>query len=125
MKNLINLKLTLCTLLLMLLTTCNDDDPMQYQLTTEVTPAEKGTLSPAPGLYNEGTEIELKATPIEEYIFKNWTGDASGNDNPLQIIMLGIIKVWKFSVEIRPIKIVRIICNAKVREQFIKRFCIF
>jgi NOL1/NOP2/fmu family ribosome biogenesis protein len=88
MKNLINLKLTLCTLLLMLLTTCSDDDTIQYQLTTQVSPAETGTITPPSGLYNEGTEIELKATPIEEYIFKNWTGDASGNVNPLTITML-------------------------------------
>ena len=88
MKNLIRLKLTLCTFLLMLLTTCSDDDPIQYQLSTQVTPAEAGTLTPASGLYNEGTEIELKATSAGEYVFKNWMGDASGNANPLKIIML-------------------------------------
>ena len=88
MKNLINLILALCTLLLLLLTTCSDDDTIQYQLTTQVSPAETGTLTPVSGLYNEGTEIELKATPIAEYVFKNWTGDASGNVNPLKIIML-------------------------------------
>ena len=88
MKNLLNFKLTLCTLLLMLLTTCSDDDPIQYRLTTQVSPAETGTITPVSGLYNKGTEIELKATPIEEYMFKNWTGDASGNVNPLKIIML-------------------------------------
>lgn len=88
MKNLMHLKLTLCTLSLMLFTTCSDDDTIQYRLTTQVTPAETGTLTPVSGMYNEGTEIELKATPNEEYIFTNWTGDASGNVNPLTIIML-------------------------------------
>lgn len=88
MKNLMHLKLTLCTLSLMLFTTCSDDDTIQYRLTTQVTPAETGTLTPVSGLYNQGTEIELKATPNEEYIFTNWTGDASGNVNPLTIIML-------------------------------------
>lgn len=88
MKTLTNLKLTLYTLLFLLLTTCSDDDKIQYQLTTQVTPAEAGTLAPVSGMYNEGTEVELKATPNQEYVFKNWTGDASGDDNPLKIIIL-------------------------------------
>ncbi|MGB5322401.1 InlB B-repeat-containing protein, partial [Lutimonas sp.] len=88
MKTLNYLKLTLYTLLFALLTTCSDDDKIQYQLTTQVTPAEAGTLTPVSGMYNEGTEVELKATPNQEYVFKNWTGDASGNVNPLKIIML-------------------------------------
>ena len=88
MKNLINLKLTLYTLLLLSLPTCSDDDAIQYRLTTQVSPVETGTVSPVPGMFNEGTEIELKATPIDEYVFKNWTGDASGDENPLKIIML-------------------------------------
>ena len=88
MKILTNLKLTLYTLLFLLLTTCSDDDKIQYKLTTQVTPAEAGTLAPVSGMYNEGTEVELKATPNQEYVFKNWTGDATGNVNPLKIIML-------------------------------------
>ena len=88
MKALKHLKLTLYTLFFLLLTTCSDDDTIQYQLTTQVTPAEAGTLAPVSGMYNEGTEVELKATPNQEYVFKNWTGDASGNVNPLKIIIL-------------------------------------
>ena len=88
MKNPINLKLSVSVLLLVLLTFCADDDPIQYQLETLCIPEETGTVTPLPGMYNEGTEIELKATPNEEYIFTNWTGDASGNVNPLTIIML-------------------------------------
>ena len=88
MKNPINLKLTVSVMFLALLTFCADDDPIQYQLETLCIPEETGTVTPLPGMYNEGTEIELKATPNEEYIFTNWTGDASGNVNPLTIIML-------------------------------------
>ena len=88
MKNLINLKLLIYTLLLLLLVLCTDDDPIEYRLTTVCTPDKTGAVTPASGMFNEGTEVELKATPIDEYIFKNWTGDASGNDNPLKVIML-------------------------------------
>lgn len=83
-----NLKLIISTVLLMLMTNCSDDDPIRYRLTTTVTPAETGTITPVSGMYNEGTEIELQATPIAEYLFKNWEGDAGGNNNPLKIIML-------------------------------------
>ena len=86
MKNPINLKLSVSLLLLVLLTFCADDDPIQYQLETLCIPEETGTVTPLPGMYNEGTEIELKAIPIEEYVFKNWTGDVSGHDNPLKVI---------------------------------------
>ena len=72
MKNLTNLKLTLCTLLLLLLPTCSDDDVFLYRLSTLCTPEKTGTVTPASGMFIEGTEIELKAAPIQEYIFKNW-----------------------------------------------------
>ena len=88
MKNLINLKLSLWALLLMLLTTCNDDDAIQYELSTLCNPDKTGTVTPESGMFIEGTEVELKAVPIQEYIFKNWEGDAGGNENPLKIIML-------------------------------------
>ena len=82
------LKLTLYAILFVVLTTCSDDDPVYYKLTTQVTPDESGTIAPASGMFYEGTEIELKATPNAEYVFKNWTGDASGDDNPLKIVIL-------------------------------------
>ena len=82
------LKLTLYAILFVVLTTCSDDDPIYYQLTTQVTPDESGTIAPASGMFYEGTAIELKATPNAEYVFKNWTGDASGDDNPLKIVIL-------------------------------------
>lgn len=88
MRNPINLKMSLSLALLMLFAFCTDDDPIQHELKTTCTPEEAGTLSASPGMYNEGTEIDLKATPAEEYIFKNWSGDASGNENPLKVVML-------------------------------------
>lgn len=37
--------------------------------------------------YKPGEEPEILATPIEGYHFVRWTGDASGTDNPLTVIM--------------------------------------
>ena len=37
--------------------------------------------------YNSGTEIQLTANPQKEWIFKEWKGDLTGNENPSKIIM--------------------------------------
>ena len=85
MKNVLR---SLCVLLLLFFTlNCDDDDPIQYQLTTEASPKEGGSVSPAPASYNEGTEVEITATANDEYVFKNWTGDGSGDENPMKVMM--------------------------------------
>lgn len=77
-----------------LLQNCSKDDSIvqedpivQYKLTTDVTPALSGSVSPSSGTYNMGTEISLTATPASEYVFKNWSNGASGTENPLSVIM--------------------------------------
>ena len=42
-----------------------------------------GNLSP----YSFNTNATLSATPTPGYIFTGWTGDASGTDNPLSVLM--------------------------------------
>lgn len=79
-----------CIILLLaifFLATCDSDDPVQFKLTTQAQPAEGGTVSPASGTFDEGEEVTLKATPADEYLFKNWSDDAVGNENPITIIM--------------------------------------
>jgi hypothetical protein len=39
------------------------------------------------GVYLEGATAILRATPNPGYVFSNWTGDASGSENPLLIQM--------------------------------------
>lgn len=80
-------------MIIILLITCNDDDgPIEpkvrkYTLTTTVTPTGAGTISPATGTYNKGSEVTLTATPNADHIFKNWSGGANGTDNPTVITM--------------------------------------
>ena len=51
----------------------------QYQLTTTVSPAGAGTVSPAPGgYYNAGTPVALSATAASSYVFENWSTTANG-----------------------------------------------
>jgi hypothetical protein len=88
MKNSSILKMIISAFVLLLLMNCSDDDIAEYQLTIGISPAESGTVTPFSGMYREGTEIELLANPAEEFVFVNWEGDASGNENPLRIVML-------------------------------------
>ncbi|MFC2024133.1 InlB B-repeat-containing protein [Chloroflexota bacterium] len=49
-----------------------------YVLTTAVSPAEGGSISPASGTHDSGAQVTLTATPAAEYEFIGWSGDADG-----------------------------------------------
>ena len=51
-----------------------------------VTNSINGTVSGS-GIYPLGSMASAKATPDPGYVFFRWTGDASGADNPLSLIM--------------------------------------
>ncbi|NOY60612.1 MAG: hypothetical protein GXO75_17020, partial [Calditrichaeota bacterium] len=61
----------------------------QYYLTTAVSPSGSGTVSPNPpgDWYDSGTNASVEATASSGYLFKNWTGDLSGSQNPTHISM--------------------------------------
>ena len=48
-----------------------------------------GTTDPPPGTYDycAGREAVIEAIPDEGYGFSHWSGDATGTDNPITIIM--------------------------------------
>jgi len=58
-------------------------------ITSTAGTAGGGTIDPEPGTYifNEGAEVTITATPNSGYIFSNWSGDASGTDNTITIIL--------------------------------------
>lgn len=80
-------KYAILLLSLFVLTTCESDDPIQFELSTQVNPPEGGIISPSSGTFDEGEEITFTATPSEEYVFKNWSDDASGDENPMKAVM--------------------------------------
>ncbi len=45
------------------------------------------TLSPAGGVYEDGTSLTLTANPNSGYAFLNWTGDVNSTDNPLNVLV--------------------------------------
>jgi hypothetical protein len=63
--------------------------PSTLQVT--VSPAEAGKVvqDPPGPLYAEGTAVAVTAQRNGGYVFDHWSGDASGSDNPLQIVMNG------------------------------------
>ncbi len=44
-------------------------------------------VSPEENTYEKDTEVTLSASPAEGWIFGSWSGDASGNQNPLKLTM--------------------------------------
>ncbi len=63
----------------------------QYTLTTYVSPLESGSISKSPdrASYAEGEQVTLTATGGPGYAFTDWSGDASGTQNPIIITMNG------------------------------------
>ncbi|KAB8155979.1 T9SS type A sorting domain-containing protein [Kordia sp. TARA_039_SRF] len=64
--------------------------PIQRTLTINST---GGTITtnptPVNGTYDNGTTVTITVTPNTGFMFDSWSGDASGNANPLTIIMDG------------------------------------
>ncbi len=54
----------------------------QYLLTTSISPANSGTLTPATGWVNAGTVVTLTATPVTGYQFASYSG---GVTSPLTL----------------------------------------
>jgi len=67
-----------------------------HLLTTAVSPAGGGSVTPSPAanceggganLYNPGTLVQLTASPNVHYAFDHWSGDASGTTSPTNVTM--------------------------------------
>jgi len=48
------------------------------------------SLNPQESSFEKDTKVTLTASPAEGWIFDSWSGDASGNQNPLEITMNSI-----------------------------------
>jgi hypothetical protein len=56
--------------------------PTQYQLTTAVSPAGSGTISPATGLFDEGEVVPVSASAAAGYTFAGFSGALTGTATP-------------------------------------------
>lgn len=67
----------------------NEPDPtVEFSLTTSVSPDGAGSVTPASGTFEEGTQVTIEATANNGWKFVNWTGSQESEDNPLSFRML-------------------------------------
>lgn len=59
------------------------EEPEQYTLSVSTDPIEGGSVDPATGTYEEGTQVSVEAMPSEGWKFIEWSGDHSSTNNPL------------------------------------------
>ena len=64
-----------------LLSCDNDDIQATVQYTLTVSASEGGTISTEGGIYDEGTEVTITATPSEGYFFAGWEGNDSTSES--------------------------------------------
>ena len=79
--------MSVLTLMFLLASSCEkDEDAVQFQLTTAVSPTDGGSISISEGTYESGEEITLTATPSQGYIFNGWRGAITGTENPIKVV---------------------------------------
>lgn len=61
-----------------------DDEPPTYLFTAQAMPAAGGSVSPDSMNYEEGDSVLVEASAAEGYIFENWSGAISSNENPFE-----------------------------------------
>jgi len=94
--------------------TCSKDDSPEptttpppakvtYALSSSVSPDNGGTVSPASGTYDKGEKVTLTATPNTNYEFKNWSGGATGTDNPITVTFNGDKSITAVFEEVPPV----------------------
>lgn len=59
----------------------------QFTLSITTTPVGAGVVNAAAGIYPAGTVLQAVATPAAYYHFDAWTGDVSGTNNPVMIVL--------------------------------------
>lgn len=60
---------------------------VRYSFTSSVNPPGSGTVSPPNGTVDTGSNVTVAATPFLGWTFTFWSGDASGNGNPVNVLM--------------------------------------
>jgi hypothetical protein len=69
-----------------LLVTEQDITPDNVLVTT-ANNLDWGTVDPAGGDYPVGSSVQVTASPLSYFDFEKWSGDYSGTDNPITVVM--------------------------------------
>ncbi len=59
----------------------------QYTLNTNVDPGSGGTITPASGTYDAGSEVTITAVAALGYAFDHWSGNVTGTSTPVTVTM--------------------------------------
>ena len=87
-----NLFTVLAVILISSTVSCSKDDGIaEFNLVVGVT--EGGSVNTSGGTYDENTTVSITATPIKGYFFTGWTGNATGNENPLSVTITGNVNI--------------------------------
>ncbi len=95
----------------------------EFTLTTSVTPDYAGTVSPASGDFESGTQVTLTAVAStdfeadERYVFNHWSGDASGASSTISFTMNSDMNVTAEFVQICDIAEPPVWCSNRCSEE--------
>jgi major membrane immunogen (membrane-anchored lipoprotein) len=80
-----------------------------YNLSTSVSPSGGGTVTPASGTYEKGTEVTLTAEAAPGYHFDHWSGVVTSSSPEVSIFMYGdnsvtahFVKTYDLSISVHP-----------------------
>ena len=71
----------------LLIFSCSPEEVVTYKLSVTVTPDGAGNVNPASGTYDENEQITINVVASPDYIFSGWSGDWSGSNTPLTLVM--------------------------------------
>lgn len=66
-----------------------DNEPTQYSFSASPNPSEGGSVNPTSGTFDEGSEVTVEATSNDGWVFSDWSGDISSQENPLTFTING------------------------------------
>lgn len=58
---------------------------VEYELVAAANDPAWGTVNPSGGVYPAGTAVQVVARPAQYFQFANWSGDATGTNNPITV----------------------------------------
>lgn len=85
----ISINILFFTVVTLIVVSCGTENspPATFTLTTSVSPAEGGSVSPTQGSFEEDETVSLQARPTEGWVFSRWEQDLNTTANPMNITM--------------------------------------
>ena len=77
------LKYLICIIILVV--GCKNNEENQFSLVVEIT--GQGETNISSSIVDANQQVQLIASPNENWTFSNWSGDVNSSDNPINFIM--------------------------------------